>query len=194
MHAIQDTYGYLPPAAIIDRQSGKPLLSWRVAILPYIDEGDLYRQFKRDEPWDSRHNLRLLPRMPKIFTFQAAKPSEPYSTVFQVFVGPGTAFEPVKGSFNGELGSAGLSTRSFADGPSNTLLIAEAAEAVPWTKPVDLSYDPQQPLPKLGGAFVTGFFIATADGKLRFLEHGIADKTLLAAITCNGGEVMGNDW
>ncbi|MGH7224337.1 MAG: protein kinase domain-containing protein, partial [Gemmataceae bacterium] len=194
MYSFQDTYGLLPPPAFTDRQSGKLLLSWRVAILPYIDEVDLYSRFKLNEPWDSPHNVRLLPRMPKIFTFQAAKPSQPHSTVFQVFVGPGTAFEPVKGRNFGPFGSSCLPFRSFSDGPANTILIAEAAEAVPWTKPVDLSYDPQRPLPKLGGAFVTGFFIATADGRLRVLKYSISEKTLRAAITRNGGDVLGEDW
>jgi hypothetical protein len=53
---------HLPPAAIRDKD-GKPLLSWRVAILPYLDEVELYKQFRLDEPWDSPHNSALIKKM-----------------------------------------------------------------------------------------------------------------------------------
>src|SRR5438045_1511259 len=61
-HSFHDTYGGMPAAAICDK-AGKPLLSWRVAILPWIEEGALYKQFKLDEPWDSKHNKALLKKM-----------------------------------------------------------------------------------------------------------------------------------
>ncbi len=56
---------HLPPSAICDKD-GHPLLSWRVAILPYLGEGNLYKQFHLDEPWDSPHNRTLIAKMPKI--------------------------------------------------------------------------------------------------------------------------------
>src|SRR6516165_4525732 len=62
----ESTYGFLPPAAIADAD-GSPLLSWRVAILPFIEQDGLYKQIKLDEPWDSEHNKKLIAQMPEIY-------------------------------------------------------------------------------------------------------------------------------
>src|SRR5207244_2364868 len=117
-----------PPAKTAN---GKPLLSWRVLILPYIEQDALYRQFKLDEPWDSPHNLKLLPLMPKIYAPVGAKPKEPHSTYYQAIVGPGAAWEHTKDG-------KGMRIQNFTDGTSNTITVAEAREAVPWTKPDDI--------------------------------------------------------
>ncbi|MBV9126015.1 MAG: DUF1559 domain-containing protein, partial [Planctomycetes bacterium] len=58
-HSMNDTYNFMPPAAICGKD-GRPLLSWRVAILPYIEQQNLYNQFRLDEPWDSPTNKKLL--------------------------------------------------------------------------------------------------------------------------------------
>jgi prepilin-type processing-associated H-X9-DG protein len=79
---------------------------------------------------------------------------------------------------------------NFLDGTSNTFLVAEAATAVPWSKPDDLVYDGVMPVPKLGGPngrFVVGF----ADGSVATFRRGQLDETILrAAITVQGGEVV----
>jgi hypothetical protein len=159
MHAYHDEHRTLPPHAVFDNE-GKPLLSWRVLVLPYLDQQDLYQQFRLDEPWDSPHNHKLLARMPAVY-LHPARPAgeEPFATHCQVFVGPGAAFE-------GERGLRLL--HDFPDGSANTILIAEAARAVPWTKPEDLPYAPDRPLPRLGGLFRGGvFYIAYADGSVQ---------------------------
>src|SRR5262249_9733230 len=150
----------------------------RVALLPYLGEGDLYRQFRLDEPWDGSHNQALLRRMPAIYApvgplimtsdvFPQLRLEEPldspsnqavwrklpsletpavrqakefYVKSYQVFHGPRAAFE----------GESGLRMLDFSDGTSNTFLIVEAAQAVPWTKPADLPYSPLQEVAKLG--------------------------------------------
>jgi RNA polymerase sigma factor (sigma-70 family) len=66
MHTYREAHGRFPAPAILGKD-GKPLLSWRVAILPYIVEDGLYQSFKLDEPWDSPHNKRLLERMPGLY-------------------------------------------------------------------------------------------------------------------------------
>jgi hypothetical protein len=161
-------------------KGGKPLLSWRVALLPYLDGGDkLYRQFKLDEPWDSEHNKKLLPKMPAVFAPVAGAAKEKHVTHYQVLVGGGAAFQD------------GRKTRfpaSFLDGTSNTVLIVEAAEAVPWTRPADLRYDPKKPLPKFGQHFKEGFHAAFADGTVRFVSRAVNEKHLRAVITAAGGE------
>jgi hypothetical protein len=86
-----DTFGALPAAAIYGKD-GKPLLSWRVAILPFIEQDHLFKQFHLDEPWDSPHNKKLLARMPPTYAPVLGKAKEGDSTYFQVFVGPEAAF------------------------------------------------------------------------------------------------------
>src|ERR1700681_2736714 len=97
MHIYQEVHGTLPPAAVCDKD-GKPLLSWRVLLLPYMEQQALYDQFHLDETWDSPHNLPLLARMPKFYAPFNGKPTpRPYTTFYRVFVGKGAAFEGRKG-------------------------------------------------------------------------------------------------
>jgi hypothetical protein len=198
----EDHDGWFPPAALHD-EGGRPLLSWRVLILPYVEQDALYKEFRLDEPWDSEHNAALLPRMPKVYSVPSRLPvgvgAERSETFIQAFVGPGAAFE----------GSQALrpSEVDFSDGLSNTALLAEARDAVPWTKPADLAYEPDGPLPALGGVFTgesrfslfgpnraRGFHVATGDASVRFLGPQVSEATLRAAITRNGGDRLGDDW
>src|SRR5579872_2102693 len=135
----------LLPAASRDKD-GHPLLSWRVLLLPYLEEGELYKQFHLDEPWDSEHNLALLPRMPRTYatTAEPTVGKPPFTTFYQVLTGPDTPFEITAGPRFPE---------DFGGKTSGTILVVESFEAVPWTKPQDIEYDPNKPLPKLGGVF-----------------------------------------
>jgi hypothetical protein len=182
----------LPPPAICSKDS-KPLLSWRVAILPYLNEAKLYKEFKLDEPWDSLHNQKLLTKMPKVYAPVGVKTKEPHATFYQAIVGPGAAWEfrPKAGVlFNAE----GLRyPAEFTDGTSNTIGLVEAAKAVPWTKPDDVPYDHKGPLPKLGGLFKDGFHAAFLDGRVCFLIRRVSPDTLRAAITRAAGDILGND-
>jgi uncharacterized protein (TIGR03067 family) len=175
-------YVYFPPAAVYSKD-GKPLLSWRVALLPYLDQNELFIQFKLDEPWDSRHNIRLLAKMPRIYAPTGTRPNEPHLTFYQAFVGKGAAFE----------GERGIQVRDFVDGISQTILLVEAGEPVPWTKPEDLAYAADQPLPKLGGLYTDGFHILLADGSVRFVKKKFNEKILRLAITRNDGQSINLD-
>lgn len=179
MSAYEREHGRLPAAAISNKD-GKPLLSWRVAILPYINHDALYRQFKLDEPWDSEHNLKLLPKIPEIITTMGAKTKEDYVTAYRVFTGPDTAFD----------GKEGLKLEDLTDGRDTTLLLVEAAEAVPWTKPEELPYDATKPLPKLGGALREQFPIITANGAGHYLPLRFNHDLFRALITRNDGKAV----
>ena len=183
MHNYHDATGHFPPAAVYDK-NGKPLLSWRVLLLPYLDQNTLYQQFKLDEPWDSDNNKKLLEKMPAVFAApmdeQALKNHE---THYQGFVGKGSIFD----------GKKGVSLTDITDGTSNTIMFAEAGKAVPWTKPDDLAFEGKL-LPKVGGLFPNIFQAAMCDGSVRGIPMSIKEETLRAAITRNGGEVLGPDW
>lgn len=172
----------LPPQAIYS-PDGKPLLSWRVLILPYLEQVTLFQQFKLDEPWDSPHNVTLLKEMPRVYAPVHGKTPESFSTYYQVFVGPGAAFEGPKGL---------TTTRAdFPDGITETLLVVEGAKAVPWTKPDDLAYAPDGPLPGLGGQFDGICLAAFGDGRIKRIEKTTPEDRIRASITRNGGEQVG---
>lgn len=179
MHNYHDDYGELPPAAVYSKD-GRPLLSWRVLLLPYLEQGKLFREFKLDEPWDSEHNKKLLARMPDVYAAPRGKTKESHSTFYQVFTGKGTIF-------NGQRGSRFV---DILDGTSNTILVIEGGNAVPWTKPADLVYDAKKPLPRLGGVFPEGFYFARADGSVNFCKTRFREPVMRALITSNGGEVI----
>ena len=189
LHDYHDANGHLPPAVVYGKDH-KPLYSWRVLLLPFLQEGQLARQFKLDEPWDSPHNKKLLGEIPRCYRQILGEPDAPGQTHYQVLVGPGTAFE-----------RDGLTLLDFPDGTADTIVVVEAAESVPWTKPADLAYDPVKPLPALGVGFGKpvhflcyevnwrpGFTACFADGSRRFIYSSTEEKTIRSLITRNGGE------
>ena len=162
-------------AAIVDNE-GRPLLSWRVALLPFLEETSLFLEFRLDEPWDSEHNLRVAQRMPNVF----ANPTHPELTergltTWQLPVYPGSDLaakrddaESVTKKYAGKEATfaAGDQLREFIDGLSNTILFTEVApeHAAFWTRPDDWRVDLDDPLVKLRTETREGFVFARADG------------------------------
>lgn len=183
-----DTYrGRMLAVANFDKE-GKPLLSWRVHLLPFLGEQKLYKEFHLDEPWDSSHNKKLLAHMPDAYQGPNRKLNEEGKTIYLLPVGKDVAFTggPERRLF----------PKDFPDGTSNTILLVEAddAHAIPWTKPEDLKIDPKNPQRGIGGHFHDGFLVGMADGSTHFLKKTVSKETLWFAFTIAGGDILGPDW
>jgi hypothetical protein len=186
-----DVYGTYPAATAFWTRDGKPGLSWRVAILPFIEQDALYKQFRLDEPWDSPHNIALLPQIPKTYLMPGQKNDGTGMTHYQVFVGPGTMFEPQKRPPPpAGAPQPGMRIADILDGTSNTIMLAVAASPVPWTKPDDMPFVPNGPLPQLDRRFRGGFNIALADGSTRWIPGDTSENILRLMITRNDGQVF----
>lgn len=157
-------------------QAGKGL-SWRVHILPYIEEVNLYNQFRMDEPWDSEHNLALAEQIPDVY--KSTKVKDKLKTRFVRPIGEGAIFEQGRGS----------KIASITDGTSNTIMLVECEpdSAVIWTKPDDIEFDPDNPFNGLGQ---NGFRAIFADGSLHKLPRSLTAETLRLLILRNDGNVV----
>jgi Protein of unknown function (DUF1559) len=161
--------GRLPTAAIC--KGGKRLLSWRVAILPYLEQFALYQRFHLDEAWDSPHNASLVKEMPRVYAPVTHTNAPPYATYYQGLSGPGAVFD----------GEEGPKITDVIYVARPTLLVVEAADSVTWTKPADVPYETAAPLPKLGGQFDDGFYATFCDGSVRFIGREVAPERIHAA-------------
>ncbi len=182
MHNYHDVYRRFPARAIFDSE-GRPLLSWRVQILPFIEERDLYEQFHLDEPWDSEHNKALIPQMPNVYKNPSAT-SEPGLAHYVALVGPGTLFESQEAR----------SFRHILDGSSNSIMLVEVNpdRAVIWTKPEDLPFDPEAPLDGLGNAHPRGFNVLFCDGSVRFISETIDPEVFRRMANIADGKPLGD--
>jgi len=177
-HNYHDTYGHFPAQANYDN-NGKPLLSWRVHILPFIDQQALYSRFKLNEPWDSPHNRQLIRLMPPTY----ANPNLPSGGV--------TNYLAVVGA-DSVVSTTGVNVRQITDGTSRTVVLVEvdANRAVPWTKPVDHEIKATDPKAGLGGLRPGGFHVSMADGRVVFVPISVDSKYIQALATKSGGEVV----
>jgi hypothetical protein len=188
MHNYADSHGGQFPPAVIYSKDGRPLYSWRVELLPYMEEIQLYQAFKKDEPWDSPANKRFLANLPAVYRLPGDMNTEG-KTPYQVFVGPNTPW--ADGGRTGPRMPAG-----FPDGTSNTILVVDAKKQVPWSAPEDITLGPGMSPRSLLGTMLSpgGFFAALADGTVRKVSLQISDQTLLNAINPKDGQPLGADW
>jgi hypothetical protein len=193
----QNTYGCFPPAYIAD-EKGRPMHSWRVLILPYLDCQGIYDSYHFDEPWDGPHNSALLPLMPNIYRCPCS-PRNSTTTSYAAIVGPHTAWP----------GSRGRKLTEITDGLPQTLLVVETTADIPWMAPRDLEAD-KLPLainPPSGTGISaehpqtsrfpprepTGANVAFANGMVMFLTNDLPAEVIKALITADGGEKVDLD-
>lgn len=193
---FESANGFLP-AAIVDKE-GKPLMSWRVAILPYLEQQELFEKFHLDEPWDSPHNLEIAKQAsPDIFRRDNREGMTSY--LRPVYDGSDLAaarddIQPIEKRFAGRqcFLQPGDKFLDIRDGTANSILIAEVApeHAVFWTKPKDWEVDLKDPLAKLRTDKREGFVSGYYDGHARFDPFDIDPKLLKKLLTKNGREAI----
>jgi hypothetical protein len=187
MHNYESRHASFPPAKDGEGQQ----LSWRVHILPYLEQQGLYDQFHLDEPWDSPHNLTLVDKMPEIFK----NPNLDLPTGQTTYLVPTT---PISAKPNlphamFTQGQQGPKFSQITDGASNTILIVEAdpGAAVVWTDPDgDLMYDPNDPMRSLGSLRPGVIVVGNADGSCHCISNRMSPEELNAMMTRDGGETV----
>lgn len=178
-----DHEGLLPTSAKIDADK-KPLLSWRVHVLIYVEGKNLYDQFHLDEPWDSEHNSKLIERMPAIYRSPTSNVADEGKTVYLAVTGPDTAFE------NGR-----KILHDVPDGATNTIMLVEVSDrrAVIWTKPDDWEFDPERPMDGLMGQRDDGFLVMAMDTRVHLIQPDFDRETFKRLVLRNDGKPAGFD-
>ncbi|HKB05682.1 MAG TPA: DUF1559 domain-containing protein [Gemmataceae bacterium] len=183
-HNFHDTMNHLPMN--VTDPTGKPILSWRVLLLPYLEQDNLYKQLDLTKAWDDPRNARLLEKMPDVFRVYGRSGHEKGLTYFQMPMSP----RPIAGGDPFLVPGRRLSLVGIPDGTSNTIMVVEAADGVNWARPDDLRFD-QLRMEKVGAPDRKWFHALFADGAVRTLRKDKLDITMLRALmTVNGGEVV----
>ncbi len=177
-----DAHTCFPPAYVADEQ-GRPMHSWRVHILPYIEEKALYAQYDFSEPWDGPHNRLLASRMPRGFHCPRDGPEGGTTTSYVAVVGPETVWP----------GSDSMPLRMIKDGMSNTIILVEVANSgINWMEPRDLPFSAVAR--GINSPHPGGFHVAFADGSARSISSSISRAVLEALFTRAGGEPIPNEY
>jgi hypothetical protein len=181
IHSYHDANGKMPPPFLkpIDgrKEAADPerRLSWRVGVLPYIEQDNLYRAMNLSENWDSPINK---PFTDTPISTLADPGDRTNQTRYRGFVGRGTLFDP----------NEAVTFANITDGSSNTIMVVEAADTVPWAQYKELGFDRNAPLPALGRPNATTFLVLMGDGSTRTVQKSVNPAALRGAITRDGGE------
>ena len=187
-HNYESAYRAFPTYLNMAKTKAKSGLSWRVHILPFIGFTELYQEFKIDEAWDSPHNIKLLPKMPNIYSpiadINETEELKPYHTTYVAPVGSKTVFgqdEPMQ-------------FRNITDGTSNTIAFVELKRehAIPWTSPEEYPFDESNPTAKLRN-YNGKTVIALFDGAVINVKLDLPKETWLALFSRDGAEVVNLD-
>lgn len=185
-HSVHNAY---PPAYVADSK-GRPMHSWRVLLLPYLNQNSLYERYDFTEPWNGPNNSGLAEQFPQLSVYSCPDDSSKADTSYLVVVGKETMW-PGGVGFSGEI----------PDGFENTIILVESADSgIHWMEPRDLSLSslPQEINPVEGTGISSshsgGAYVVTADGGLHFLEDDLSAEMLKKLLIRNDGEEIGGDW
>jgi formylglycine-generating enzyme len=184
IHDYNDTHGELPSNTY--SPDGQPLLSWRVHLLPFLEQDALYSQFKLAEPWDSPNNIRLLDKIPRIYAAPNGPRDHSFMTYYRGFSSSGAVFERkcVLGQPRPDTDHLSI---EMIDNTSKTILVVEAGDPIEWTKPEDLDASADKPFPKIGGFQWRGGVCEAllADGLVYQFNSTTPESTLRAMVRHN---------
>jgi hypothetical protein len=188
LHNYHDVYDSLPPTYVADK-NGKPMHSWRVLILPYMEQKALYDQYRFDEPWDGPNNSKLAGQIKRAFSC----PSEPHKpgsaasleTDYVAIVGDHTAWQ----------GEKALDFTAFKDGTANTIFIVEVHNSgIHWMEPRDLHVSQMATVINakhgqgIGSPHPHGAQVGMADCAIKFLSDDTPADVLQELITIDDGK------
>ncbi len=135
------------PARFSKAADGTRLLSWRVHILPFMDQNELYEKFKLDEPWNSPHNKKLITEIPDVYKAPGME-GERGRTSFVGIEHEESVLAPPKKPDS----PIGKRLGKYKHGASNSISViftTAAEDAVTWTQPTDLIVDIKKPFDDL---------------------------------------------
>lgn len=191
LHNYHDTYQTLPPAYIPDKD-GKPMHSWRVLILPFIEQQGLHSRYDFSKPWDSPENLAVADSMPPVYRspFDAENKQTANHTSYLFFAGKNTVFD----------GGKAMSFAGITDGLSNTLVLCEVNNSgIVWTQPTDLDAAQldfaihelkEQKSGQITSALSDGVVSGMLDGSVRFISDRANPEDLRSAVNPNDGRAV----
>jgi prepilin-type processing-associated H-X9-DG protein len=184
MHNYHEVHGCFPPAYLAD-ENGRPMHSWRVLLLPFLEQGALYEEYDLEEPWDSPQNLALAGRTPQVYRCPSETMATASDTTYVMIVGPETISD----------GTKATSIAEITDGTFETILVVEAAgTGINWLDPRDLNADEIDYLINdpvdggIGSEHPGGANVLFCDGAVMFLEGMVDPEQVEAMCTISGGE------
>ena len=191
LNAYAAKHGAYPPPAVLDPVTNKPMVSWRVLILPFLDEENLFQQYDLSKSWDAPENMQVTYQMPSVFRHPNAQ-SYAYDSDYYLIVGKNTMFPP----------TGPVDPKTMLDSPNQTILVCEGKPTNltgMWTEPVDMDFAKMSGLingsqsDDPGQLMDNGAAMATVDGRPHFLPDTTPIATFNALVTPNGGEPLADD-
>jgi prepilin-type processing-associated H-X9-DG protein len=194
MHGYHQKYGCFPPAFVPD-ENGNAKHSWRVLILPFLSEQNLYAKYRFDEPWNSPHNMALADQMPAVYHCPTDSDADGPQTSYAMIVGPRAISD----------GPTSRSLGKIKDQGAGTMMVAEAANAgIKWLEPRDLNIKdatllfnfnavrehPPGHESDIASPHTHAVNVLFCDGTVHILDNSVNEENLKAILTVDGGETV----
>jgi hypothetical protein len=190
LHNYHDIYDSLPPTYIADA-SGRPMHSWRVLILPFMEQKSLYDQYRFDEPWDGPNNSKLADQIGDVYSCPAEHPHRAAKNVE-------TSYVAIVGDHTPWQGEKALDFTAFKDGTANTIFVVEVHNSgIHWMEPRDLHVSQMAPtvnakhgqgISSAHGAHGSGAQVGMADGAIKFLPNDTPPHVIRELVTIDDGK------